>query len=136
VASCTKADVRAYAPELTALPDAVIDFWIGEADQEINPDVFGDLVKAACANLTAHKIIFHGAGAAVGIPAPGSGGAGLGAITGISVGQVSAQFASLASQSGLGGANAAALMTTRYGLEYKRLVQLRGGGPWLADTGD
>lgn len=136
MADWTKADVRAYAPELTALPDAVIDYWIGEADAEIDPSVFGTLIKAAGANLTAHKIIFHGAAVSLGINPPGSGGAGLGALTALTVGQVSASFASLASQSNLGGANAAALVTTRYGLEYKRLVQLRGGGPWLADTGD
>lgn len=135
MAAWTKADVRAYAVELTALADATIDYWIVEAATEIDDRVFGDLTRRAGANLTAHLIVMAGAAAALGIPAPGSGGGGLGAVIGVTVGQVSARFADTSTQAGLSGAQAAALARTRWGIEYLRLVRMRAGGPWLADDG-
>lgn len=136
MAAWTKVDVRAYAVELTAIADAVIDYWIAEAAIEIDDRVFADLTKQAGANLTAHKIVMSGAAIGIGISPPGTGGGGLGALTSVTVGQVSAGYANLSQQAGLGGAQAASLVLTRWGVEYLRLVRLRAGGPWLADLGD
>ncbi len=131
----SKAEFRLFVPRLAALTDDVIDFWSERAAEQIDDRVFVDLTKQAGMNLTAHLAVYNGAAAALGIPAPGSGGGGLGAMTSVSVGQVSASFASLATQPGLGGAQSAPLALTSWGLEYMRLVHLRGGGPWLADLG-
>lgn len=131
----SKAEFRLYVPRLAALSDAVIDFWSEQAAAQIDDRVFVDLTKQAGINLTAHLAVYNGAASALGFPPPGAGGGGLGAVTGVTVGQVSAQYASLATQAGLGGVNAAAFATNPWGVEYLRLVHLRAGGPWLADSG-
>lgn len=129
----TKTDVRAYAVELTAIPDVTIDYWIVEAQTEIDDRVFGDLTRRAGANLTAHLLVMSGAAKAVGINPPGASG-GTGVISNVTVGSVSVGYANNAAQGG--GTAREALQLTRWGKEYSRLLQLRAGGAWLADLGD
>ena len=128
-------DVRREAAELAALADSVFNDWIPIAELEIDSRVFGARYPRVGALLTAHLMVMGGAGVAVGVPIPGKGG-GLGAVTGITVGSVSAQFASLAAQPGMGGAHAAALSLTRWGLEFMRQVSISATGPWLAGVDD
>lgn len=133
MAAWIRDDVRAYASELAALADGVIDYWIAEAATEVDDRVFGTLTKKAGANLTAHLLVMSGAAKAVGINPPGANG-GTGAVASVSVGSVAVTYAQHATT--LGGSARSALMLTRWGVEYSRLVQLRAGGPWLADVGD
>lgn len=125
------ADVRAAGPDsLGIVADAVIQFWIDQADAQIDGRVFGDVTKYAGVQLTLHMMAV--AGKIPGLSLPGGSVGVVGAVTGISVGQVSTSFASGASGGTGGGAADSALMLTKWGQEYVRVRDMKAGGPWLA----
>lgn len=101
--------------------DATIDFWITQAENQIDAAIFGSRVNLAGAYLTAHmlKVTGYGLGGGLG------GGAALGAIQSATVGGVSVSFSSRGAASQV----SEYLSRTPYGIEYSRLVRLSGPTP-------
>jgi hypothetical protein len=114
----TPADIRNFAPEFDSaeLTDPRIQIYIDMADGEINEDAWGSRAKTAEILLTCHMLKMAGANASS---------TGTGPITGMSVGDVSVQYAApQVSAVGL----EASLAMSKYGLEYARLVKLAAFG--------
>lgn len=129
-ATWTKADVIAVAGELASASDPDFDFSIAMADAMIGSTDFGTLQKYAGSLLTAHLMIRFGKGS----NSSGAAGAGaaVGAISSMSVGQVSIGFA----QGGgnLNEAGAAEFGTTRQGSLFWELVLMVITPAMLADS--
>lgn len=125
-------DVRNAGPDtLVTVADGVIQYWIDQADLEIDARVYGTLTKSAGVQLTLHKMLV--AGKIPGESVGGSAGAGAGAVTGITVGSISVQYANGAASGATGGGAADAVLgSTKYGAEFIRLRDMKAGGPWLA----
>lgn len=118
MAEWTRDDVRAIAPEFTAVADLVVDAWIARAMPQIDPVSFGDNTVYAGALLTAHMMTrFDPAGIAA---AP------VGGITSESVGGISVSYA--APQISKPILNAS-LAGTKYGVEFSRLLGLACASP-------
>lgn len=129
MAAWSVADVRNAGPaSLVSVDDSVIQFWIDQADAEIDGRVFGARTKYAGTQLTLHMMFVNGK--IPGVTAPGGSVGVAGAVTGITVGQVSTQFASGASSGGSVGD--AALSRSTWGQEYIRVRDSVAGGPWFA----
>lgn len=127
-AAWTKTDVLAVAPELntpTPILDGTFSYFIAIAARQVSPDAFGERIVEAGAYLTAHLMIRAG----YGLNGAGAGGAGMaaGAVSGISVGKVSVNFATLI-HPGMT-ADEMELMTTRPGSQFLTHVRLCVGAP-------
>lgn len=114
------ADFRIRYPEFTALSDPTIQAALDDADEEINVDVWGVRGIKGESALAAHLLVTRGA-----LNDPGATGMqGAGPINSMRVGDVTLSYAI----SGIGG-NAVnkgedlSLMSTKYGLEYMRLLK-------------
>lgn len=118
MATWTRADVIAVAPEMTPVDPAVVDFWITQADDQIDSTIFGSDVRAKLAGcyLTAHFLK-----TTPGI-LPGSVAGASGAIQSTTVGRVSVTFANAVNAPGSG--VPAWLSTSAYGIQFSRLVKL------------
>jgi len=117
---CTAAEVLAFAPEFCGVPIPVIEKFIMLADGQIG-ELWGSRAKHAEILLTAHmlsvsKVKDGGAGA---------GGGAVGGVSGVTVGQVSVQYAGV---SGAGGSVDASLAASSYGVEFNRLAMLAAAG--------
>lgn len=117
----TAADVIAYAPEFCDVAIPLIDKFIMLADGQIAVDCWGSRAKHAGILLTAHMLSVHRVK-----DAGGAGGAGVGPISSISVGQVSVDYGTSVISSALSRGLDASLSQSVYGLEFSRLVQLSG----------
>lgn len=122
---CDADDIRAMAPEFSALTDAQIQYYIDLADLEINEEAWGSRAKHALMLLTCHKMISMGV-------LSGASSSSVGPISSTSVGDVSVSYAAtatLAVQQGLD----ASLSGNKYGIEYNRLVKLAAYGGAVLD---
>jgi len=127
VATWTVADVRTVAPEMSVangVADATIDFWIAQADNQVDPSVFGSRTILAGSYLTAHMLKISGYGSGGGV---GSQGASLGAIQSVSVGSVSISYESRGGSSQV----SEFLSRSSYGIEFARLVRLSAATPFV-----
>lgn len=125
MATWTATDVRNVAPEMSVangVSDATIDFWIAQAENQIDAAIFGSRVNLAGAYLTAHMLKVTGYGLGGGGL---GGGAALGAIQSATVGGVSVAFSSRGAASQV----SEYLSRTPYGIEFSRLVRLSGATP-------
>lgn len=120
MAEWTRDDVRAIAPEFTAVADAVVDAWIARAEPQINPDSFGDNTVYAGALLTAHMLTRFPPQGTVIAPAP------VGAVTSESVGGISISYAAPPVGKAILDAS---LGSTRYGIEFSRMLGLACASP-------
>jgi len=120
----TPAELRVRYPEFasaTDYPDARIQTWIDKGVLELSETAWGDMYNEALYPFTAHYLAMStytaGAGGAVGS---------IGPIASRSIGDVSVSFATIGNgnMSQMG----AFFMTTPYGQEYWRMVQLYGAG--------
>lgn len=122
---CTAADIKILAKEFANVEIPVIDFFIARAEEEIDPAAWGSRAGLACMWLTCHLMTVGGVTASGG----GAGGA-AGPVTGVTVGDVSVSYANAGA---VMGANLdASLSSTRYGVEYARLIKLAAMGAALA----
>lgn len=116
----TPAQLRIRYPEFTGLSDPVCQAAIDDADEEINVDVWGARAVKGESALAAHYLVTKGA-----LNDPGATGMqGAGPVNSMRVGDVAISYA----LSSIGG-NAVNkgenldLMSTKYGLEYSRLLE-------------
>lgn len=120
----TPQDVRDRYPEFSSVtdyPDARIQTWITKGEGELSEAAWGDQYNEGLLAYTAHFLSWS----AQTFSSGGAGGS-IGPVASKSVGDVSVSFANVA------GGNASALasffLSTPYGQEYWRLVQLYGVG--------
>lgn len=116
----TPADIRNYATEFADLTDPKIQIYIDMADGEIDADAWGSRAKTAEIVLTCHLMKTGGA-----LDAEGAGASGAGPVTSMSVGDVSVSYGSAM---GVVAGLDPSLASSRYGLEYARLVKLAAYG--------
>lgn len=102
----TPESVRALAPELAAVPDERIQFFINQAERRVNRDAWGARADDGVTYLTAHLVTQAGKGA----------GADPGPVSSVSVGEVSQSYAVPSDLQGSLGA-------THYGREF---LEMRG----------
>lgn len=121
----TAAELQTALPEFAGVAPSVVDFWITLTDEEIDHDRWGTRGKAAEMYLAAHKMVI--AGVVNPAQAAGSGGAS-GAIQSVKVGDVSVSYGSTASLAVQLQGLDPSLATTKYGIEYARLVRSKGFG--------
>lgn len=122
----TPAQFKVRYPEFAAVSDPAVQQALDDADEEINVPVWGTrAAKGECA-LAAHLLVAHGA-----LNDPNATGIqGAGPVQNMKVGDVSVSFdvnatARAVDQQGLD----MSLATTKYGLEYNRLLKsLAAGG--------
>jgi len=119
----TPADIRARYPEfsnVTTFPDARIQVFIDDAELELAPDEWGNSYNRGMSALTAHFLSLAT------MSSKGGGVSGsLGPIAARSIGDVSVSFG------GMGGGLTQMenyFLTTPYGQDYWRMVQLYGVG--------
>lgn len=118
----TPADLKSRWPEFTAISDPVIQVALDDADEEINADAWGTrAVKAECA-LAAHLLKQRGVlntGASGGLPTDN--------IASAKVGDVSVTYNTAAVMMAVQAGADPSLATTKYGLEYIRLMNTVAG---------
>ena len=112
-------DVRAIAPEFTVplASDVLVAAWIVRTARRIDEDTWGEKAIDGGAYLTAHLMVVSGVG-----PYAATGGAGAGAsgaVTGITVGQVSVTYSEAVSTILTGQPS---LRLSKYGLMYAELL--------------
>lgn len=110
--AATVADVRRIAPELADVSGADIEAFLSDAALELNAAVWGKLYDRAHALVAAHLTAQANA-STVGTAA--------GPVASESVGPVSSSYSSMT-----GSASAGLWGTTRFGVEYQRLLRLLG----------
>lgn len=108
----TAADVKAFAPELAAVADAIVTLWIGWAPGAVSPSVMLTNADQATLLYVAHHLT-RSAGGAAGT---------VGAVTSRSVGDVSTANAPGPVD------DAASLHTTAYGVALWQLMRRRTAG--------
>lgn len=112
-------DVIAICPEFAAVDTSVIDVYIALAIPQMDSELFDELYFGAGIQLTAHMMKAMGVG-----DTSGTAGA-AGPLSQVTVGQVSASFASAGYNIGTQGF-AASLGRTTYGMEYIRYCKMVG----------
>lgn len=122
MALCTAAQVIAIAKEFASVPIPEIEGFIELAEMEIDEEAWGSRASLACRWLTAHLMSIGGV-----LSTSAGGSSAAGAVTSISVGDVSVGYASPA-----GSDSSSNLSSTRYGVEYARLISLAAMGAALA----
>ncbi len=123
MALCTAAQVIAIAKEFASVPIPEIEGFIELAEMEIDEEAWGSRASLACRWLTAHLMSIGGV-----LSTSAGGSSAAGAVTSVSVGDVSVSYADPAAS---GGASSG-LSSTRYGVEYARLISLAAMGAALA----
>jgi hypothetical protein len=118
----TVTDVKALASEFSGLSDPEIQRFINDAALEINTAVFGAKAVRAGTLLTAHLLTTLTPGASGGPAVAGP-------IQSERVGDVQTTYAVPTIGSPLG--QAAGLATSKYGVEYARLVRQCASGAWV-----
>lgn len=125
----TPTELKARAPEFSAVLDATVQVYLDMATEEIEPGAWGSRAKNAEILLACHKMIILGV-----LNAAGSGGGGAtGPIQSVKVGDVSVTYGtstSLAVQ--LQGLDPS-LAASKYGIEYARLIRLAAMGGAVLD---
>lgn len=116
---------KARYPEFSALDDTIVQTALDDADEEINVDVWGTRAAKGESALAAHLLVTRGA-----LNDPGATGMqGSGPVQNMKVGDVSLSFDVNAIARGVEQGLEVALATTKYGLEYTRLLKsLAAGG--------
>lgn len=118
----TIANLKASWPEFTAIADPVIQAALDDADEEINAAAWGTrAVKAECA-LAAHFLKQRGVlntGASGGLPTDNIGS--------VKVGEVSVTYNTAAIMMAIQAGADPALASTKYGMEYLRLMDTVAG---------
>lgn len=113
----TPTQLKTSWPEFAAIDDTVIQAALDDADEEINADAWGTrAVKAECA-LAAHFLKQRGvldAGAPGGLPTDN--------VASVKVGDVSVTYNTAAVMMAVQAGVDPALVTTKYGQEYVRLM--------------
>ena len=120
----TPTELKQRYPEFAAVSDPVIQVYLDQASEEINEEAWGSRAKTAEILLACHKAYVAGVLTA---STTTGGGAAIGPVASVSVGDVSVTYAAtatLAVQQGLD----ASLSGNKYGTEYNRLVKLAAYG--------
>lgn len=113
----TWSDVVTFpAPELSTVATGTQNAILAVVDRQIDDDAWGEFANDGRRYLAAH----------LGTLSSGAGAGAVGPVTSESVGAMSRSYGSLSDTSGAG-----ALGSTRYGLEYYRLLRLALGVPAL-----
>lgn len=136
MAAWTSAEVILECPELGTTPPiapATFDYFIAKAERQMNTSLFGARVVEAGALLTAHMMLRAGYG---GGASSGGGAGAVGAISQMTVGQVSVSYSGAGSAGGSGGsAQEQELSTTRPGAQYLAIVESLVATPMVLHTG-
>lgn len=125
MATWTRSDVIAVAPEIAPVDPGVVDFWIAQADDQIDSSIFGSDTRAKLAGcyLTAHMIkITPGL-----IPGTAPGAAG--AIQSTTVGKISVTYANAVNSPT--SPISVWLSRSAYGIEFARLLRLSCVTPFV-----
>lgn len=101
--------------DLTEYPDSLVDFFISEASNELEPDVWGVFFEPGSLALAAHMLAIRGRSQT----AADEGAATAGAITAVKTKDLNIAFGSVGSAIADGGEKS--LLQTPYGLEFIRL---------------
>lgn len=125
MALCTAAEVKLLAREFESVSIPVIEFYIGLAELEMSEEAWGSRAGLACMWLTCHLMIKGG------VLSTSTSGSAAGSVQSVSVGDVSVSYGGLEAAMFSQGLDAS-LGTTRYGVEYARLISLAVMGAALA----
>ncbi len=114
------AELKIAYPEFAGVSDDVVDYWVGQADEEIAPLIWGTRAKKGEMALACHMMILAGVSIAEGAVGIGSA---VGGQQSVKVGDVAVGFgASTAIAVQVQGLDPS-LALSRYGLEYARLLK-------------
>lgn len=119
----TAAEVIIICPEFADVEIAVIDRFIALAVEQIDDTLFGGLAKYLGVMLTAHMMTIAGYGST---SSSGAGGSAAGPVTGVTVGDVSVNYANTGFAGGASGSISSSLGLSKYGQEFARLVRMGG----------
>ncbi len=120
------AELKAIYPEFVSVSNDVVDYFIADADEEINEDLWGTRAKKAEMLLACHMMVVAGITSAN--SATSGGGATTGAIQSVSVGDVSVTYGGASSSAVSSQGLDPSLAGSKYGLEYARLIRTKAFG--------
>lgn len=119
----TPSQLKIAYSEFTSVDDAVVQFWLDSAEEEINLTAWGTRASKAEMALACHMMIVSGV-----TSTGGAGGGSSGAIASVSVGDVSVSYDSAAAAAVSSQGLDPSLASSRYGVEYARLVKTMAYG--------
>lgn len=120
------AELKLIYPEFAGVSNDVVSYFIADADEEINEDLWGTRAKKAEMLLACHMMIVAGVVSAA--SGSGAGGSAGGPVQSVSVGDVSVTYAGTAASAVSSAGLDASFAASRYGVEYARLVKTKAFG--------
>jgi hypothetical protein len=114
----TAADLKTRYPAFAAVPDATVEYWIGDAQRFVDEGWREADYGPALLSRAAHEMALAGIGASSGIPE---------GVTSFKSGSFSASISDAAAQAQVKGG----LQATRYGREFAAILRRNFAGPRL-----